>query len=136
VRRAALATALVVALGAPARAPADAQAREPVESVEIGLIDAMPTGPSVDERLAEIRRRIQAAVRYPPLARRHGLEGVARVAFEIGQQDRRARGVELLASSGHPALDRAAERSVTDAGELPWVYGRLEVPVRFELKSP
>jgi len=45
-------------------------------------IDAFPRGPSVEERLAEIRRRIQDAVEYPPLARRRRLEGVARVAFD------------------------------------------------------
>jgi len=97
------------------------------------LVDAIPRGPSVEERLAEIRRRIQRAVEYPPRARKRGLEGVATVGFEIDRADGRAREIQLVDSSGHPSLDRAAEQSVVRAGALPWVYGRLQVPVRFDL---
>ena len=103
-------------------------------AVEVGVVDAISRGPSVAERLEEIRRRIQAATVYPPIARRLGLAGVARVRFEIGR-DGLATKIEASRSSGHWALDRAAERSVRHAGELPWVYGRLEVPVRFELDA-
>jgi protein TonB len=103
-------------------------------AVEVGVVDAIPRGPSVAERLEEIRRRIQAATVYPPIARRLGLTGVARVRFEIGR-DGLATKIEASQSSGHWALDRAAERSVRSAGQLPWVYGRLEVPVRFELDA-
>ena len=101
--------------------------------IRAGPIDATPMGPTVAERLEEIRRRIQEAVEYPELARRRGLEGVARVGFEIDRDNGLAREIRLVTSSGHPSLDRAAERSVTAAGSLPWVYGLLEVPVRFEL---
>ncbi len=119
---------LSLLLGAPS-----ALAEEIAEgAVRVGVVDVFPTGPSVEERLAELRRRIQAAVLYPHLARLRGLEGVARVGFEIGPRGHAA-GVELLESSGHPSLDRAARRSVVDAGALPRVYGRLVVPVRFEL---
>jgi TonB family protein len=138
------AAAALLALAA-GLAPAPLAAEPQLAAVEVGEIaadppadrvDVVPRGPSVDERLAEIRRRIQDAVEYPPLARRRGLQGVARVGFEIDPHGRRAQGVKLVASSGHPALDRAAERSVVRAGELPWVYGRLEVPVRFALDRP
>lgn len=100
----------------------------------VGIVDAMATGPTVAERLAEIRRRIQAAVVYPPIARRSGLEGLSRVGFEIGP-DGRAREVRVEEASGHSILDRAAEKSVVRAGELPRVYGRLSVPVRFALED-
>ena len=96
--------------------------------------DAMPRGPSVEERLAEIRRRIQAAVRYPPLARWRDASGEALVRFEI-DRDGHARDVRVARSAGHPLLDRAAARAVVDAGALPWVYGPLEVPVHFELNG-
>lgn len=99
-------------------------------------VDVAPSGPSVDARLAEIRRRIQAAVLYPKPARARGLEGVATVGFEIDRGSGLAHGIALVATSGHPSLDRAAEKSVVRAGELPWVYGRLEVPVRFSLQLP
>ncbi len=96
--------------------------------------DAFPEGVSVDARLEEIRRRIQAAVVYPHTARARRLEGVATVGFEIDRSSGLAHGIRLVDSSGHPSLDRAAERSVVRAGELPWVYGHLEVPVRFHLQ--
>jgi protein TonB len=72
---------------------------------------------------------------YPPLARRRGTQGTTRLAFEIGA-DGRARGVAVAQSSGFALLDRAALRAVHEADQLPYVYGRLEVPVRFELASP
>lgn len=96
-------------------------------------MDAMPRGPSVDERLAEIRRRIQAAVVYPPAARARRLEGVATVGFRIDPTSGLAQGIRVVGSSGHPSLDRAATQSVVRAGALPWVYGDLSVPVRFQL---
>jgi TonB family protein len=98
-------------------------------------VDAAPRGPSVDERLAEIRRRIQAAVVYPNTAAARQLEGVATVGFLIDRESGLAQEIRVVSSSGHPSLDRAAERSVVRAGELPWVYGHLEVPVRFNLAN-
>jgi protein TonB len=86
----------------------------------------------VDERLAIIAKRVQAAATYPALAQLRRIEGTSVVAFEIAANGA-AREVAVATSSGSPQLDRAAERAVLDAGSLPWVYGRLEVPVRFEL---
>ena len=101
---------------------------------EAGAVDAIPLGPSPQERLAEIRRRVQAAVVYPERARELGLEGTARIQFEIGS-DGLARAVATVESSGHPLLDRAAERGARDAGRLPPLYGRIRIPVRFELNG-
>lgn len=102
-------------------------------SVTVGE-DAVPLGPSVEARLAEIQSRVARAVVYPPVARRRGWEGVARVRFAV-ERDGRAVDVRVARSSGHPALDRAAERGVDAAAPLPWVYGRVEVPVRFDLEG-
>lgn len=99
---------------------------------EVRLVDALPPAPPVTERLEVIRRRIQDALVYPHLARHHGRKGDARVRFLIGN-DGAAQGIETVASSGHYLLDRAAEHAVRDAAPLPYVWGRLEVPVRFEL---
>lgn len=96
--------------------------------------DAVPLGPNAEARLAEIRRRIQAALVYPPLAHLQHLEGEALVRFVIDAQGT-ARQVRVHRSSGRPSLDRAARRAVTAAAPLPWVYGRLEVPVRFSLSE-
>lgn len=100
----------------------------------IGVIDAVPQGPSLEERLAEIRRRIQQAVVYPEEARLRGLSGLTLVGFEI---DPGGHAVEIRtrSSSGYAILDDAAERAVVDAGALPRVLGRLEVPVGFVLED-
>ncbi len=94
--------------------------------------DAFTPGPSLDARLAEIRRRVQAALEYPRLARAREIAGETWVEFEIGT-GREARAIRTVRSSGSRLLDRAAERAVAAAGPLPPVYGRLQVPVRFDL---
>ena len=131
-----VAVAIVVAIGwASARdAGADPAAAASVAAHLAASEDAVPEGPTLDERLAAIQRRIQAVLVYPPLARRRRTEGTASVAFEIGA-DGRARRVAVANSSGFAVLDRAALRAVHAAGELPYVYGRLEIPVRFELTA-
>ena len=126
-RRVALAALLALLATGPVRADPGQLARTSTEGV-----DAVTRGPSVDERLAIIQKRVQSAASYPALAQLRRVEGTSLVAFEIGA-DGSARAVEIAASSGSPQLDRAASQAVHDAGRLPWVYGRLEVPVRFEL---
>lgn len=113
--------------GAEVAAPPELAARLP------GDEDAVPRGPTLDARLAAIQQRVQAALVYPPLARMRRTEGTARMAFAIGA-DGRAKQVAVARSSGFPVLDRAAERAVRAAEPLPYVYGRLEIPVRFELE--
>lgn len=121
---------LAFALAAP---PAAAEPPNPyLEGATTLGVDGAPAPPSVADRLALIRDRLQAALVYPRSAQRRGLEGVSRIQFAIGP-DGRARDVRTLASSGHHVLDRAAERCAVDAGELPRVLGRLEVPIRFSL---
>ena len=135
-RRIALAAAgaaVALALG-PVRAAEPEAARARVGVATVTFEDAAPRGPNVEERLVQIRARIQAAVVDPPLARLRRLEGEARVQFEIAP-DGRAAQLALAASTGHAILDHAARAAVEAAAPLPWVYGRLEVPVRFELDS-
>jgi protein TonB len=115
----------LLALQAPALA-------SEVDVVAVEAVDAVPRGPSVAERLAEIRRRIQEALVYPPSARQRGLTGVSQLEFVIGVEGL-AEDITLVGSSGHGILDRAARQSVEAAGLLPRVYGRLSVPVRFDL---
>lgn len=125
-RRAALALLLGLVAAAPSPVPAGAARAEEA--------DALPLGPSPHERLAEIRRRVQAAVTYPERARQLGLEGTTRIQFEIGA-DGHAREVATVESSGHALLDRAAEQGAIDAGRLPPLYGRIRIPVRFDLRG-
>ncbi|MGH0030682.1 MAG: energy transducer TonB [Myxococcota bacterium] len=95
--------------------------------------DVAARGPSIEERLAEIQRRVQAGAHYPESARARGVHGEARMGFAVSP-DGRAEDVELLASSGSLALDRAAERAVREARALPRVVGRVAIPVRFALR--
>ena len=126
--------ALVLLLLA-ALSPAAAEPHNPyLEGTTTIGVDGAPAPPSVANRLAEIRERLQAALVYPRAAQRRGLEGVSRIQFVIGP-DGRARDIHTAASSGHASLDRAAERCAVDAGELPRVLGRLEVPIRFSLED-
>lgn len=97
-------------------------------------LDAAPRGPGVQARLAEIARRVQDSLHYPPIARSRGVVGEATVGFEVGA-DGHPRGIALAATSGSGALDRAALRAVAEAAPLPFVYGRIQVPVRFALDA-
>ena len=94
--------------------------------------DAIPRAPTVAARLAEIQRRVQRAARYPAIALSRSVEGETLVAFVI-EPGGQPVDIETSATSGSGALDRAALLAVEDAGSLPWVYGRVVVPVRFEL---
>jgi periplasmic protein TonB len=125
---------LIAASVAISVAPAPDAGADPaqVAAHAAGNEDAVARGPSLDERLAAIQKRVQAVLEYPPLARRRRTEGTARLAFEIAA-DGRARRVAIANSSGFAALDRAALRAVHAVDGLPFVYGRLEIPVRFEL---
>jgi protein TonB len=136
-RRRAAAGLAALAAAAGLGAAAAWGAAPAASSAEVGLAhgvveDAAPRGPHVEARLARIRERIQAVLVYPPLARLRHLEGMARVQFAIGADGRPAE-LAVAGSTGHPILDRAALAAVEAAAPLPWVYGRLEVPVRFEL---
>jgi TonB family protein len=125
--------ALALAL-LPALASAQPSGTPAVDAAPPVAIDAWARGASLEERLDEIRRRVQQALAYPPLAQRRAISGETIVSFQIDTQQR-AEAIRTERSSGFPALDRAAEQAARDAAPLPWVYGRVEVPVRFELAS-
>lgn len=97
-------------------------------------VDGASAPPSVQERVAWIRARLAEVLVYPKTAQRKGFEGTSRIQFVIGP-DGRAREIRTVESSGHRVLDRAAEQSAIDAGELPRILGRLDVPVRFSLEE-
>ena len=129
-RRLAIVIALALAAGAAtAQGGPDVVAANP----QPRFIDAGPPRVHARERLEEIQQRIQAALRYPPVARARELEGTALLRFDIAA-DGMPRHVVVQASSGLVSLDRAAAAAVADAAPLPWVYGRLEVPVVFALE--
>jgi len=133
---AALTLALAPAAFADSTEVAGVISTESAEVAAVNLIDdAMPNTPSVADRLALIREKIQAAVEYPPLARLYDSSGETLVRFEIDRSGA-ARDVQVVRSSGDDQLDTSAVRAVESANPLPWVYGPLEVPIHFELTAP
>ena len=99
------------------------------------VTDAAPLAPSAAERLEEIRRRVQAAVVYPPIARARGVAGETRVTFRI-LADGRPDAIRTVGPSGSATLDHAAEQAVTAAAPFPPMIGQVVVPVRFVLRDP
>jgi TonB family protein len=128
------ATAILVGLGLLGTVGATAEDRGLGLVDPLRFVDARALGPTVAERLAVIQERIQHAIVYPPTARMQQVEGEALVRFDINHDGEPQR-VAVHRSSGAPTLDRAAQRAVTHAAPFPWVYGRLEVPVRFALNE-
>ena len=133
---------LVFALGFVGIASADSTEVAEIasaDSTEVAAVilsdDAMPRSPSVADRLAIIREKIQNALEYPQLARLHDSDGDALVRFEIDRSGS-ALNVRVVRSSGHDLLDTSALHAVETANPLPWVYGPLEVPVHFKLTAP
>ena len=120
--------ALAAALSA---LPISAPAKDALPTFH-GAVDATSSGPTIAERFALIQRRVREAIAYPPIARVRGVRGESQIEFAI---DREGSPFDIvtLESSGSALLDRAAVRAVEKAAPLPWIHGRIIVPVRFEL---
>lgn len=131
-RRLALAAALAL-LAAAWPGPARPETPGAPTRAAPPAVDGFPAGRPVEERLEEIRRRVQEATVYPERARRLGLTGTTRIRFAV-RADGRAEDVRTVGSSGSSLLDDAAEQGARRARALPYVYGRLEIPVRFDLE--
>lgn len=119
--------ALAIAIGLAALPSAGDTGLEPI-------VDAIPSRPSPHARAAEIARRIQREIIYPELARRRGIQGTTLLRLRVGPNGR-ATELETAASSGSASLDAAAHAGAEAARDLPAVYGRVEVPIRFSLES-
>jgi len=90
-------------------------------------------GPGIDPYIfAIIKKRITAAVRYPYLARKRGMEGTVLVEFFI-TEDGKPTDIDVSKSSGHRLLDEEAERTIKRASPYPSLKEKIEVPVRFML---
>lgn len=84
--------------------------------------------------------RIAKAKTYPRNARKNGVEGQVRVAFEIDQYGRII-SREVETSSGHPTLDEAALKTLDEIGKMPTPPEYLEgetfamvIPFNFRIK--
>jgi protein TonB len=96
----------------PAPARSTAGAEEPSATPRI----AAPDPDAADHAVREtVQRRVlhdfSRHFRYPALARRRGWEGAVRLRYDVTEEGRVVN-VRLLASSGHPVLDRDAEATL------------------------
>ena len=96
-------------------------------------VDAIPVGPSVAERLAQIRQRIDEVLVYPTIAKMRNIDGVVTLQFQIGA-DRKVKQLRVHESSGYPSLDQAALTAASKVEKLPYVVGKIRIPVHFILK--
>lgn len=79
-----------------------------------------------------VQRQILAEVHYPRQARRRGWQGSAEIQFDVHQQSIQA--VRLLASTGYPILDRAAQRGLSAVQHISLSNGLYRMPIVFRLQ--
>jgi len=79
-----------------------------------------------------IQQQIMAEVHYPLQARRRGWQGKAEFQLDVQQQG--IQHVIMLASSGYPILDRAAQRGIAAVTRLPLSNGMYRLPIVFRLQ--
>jgi protein TonB len=82
--------------------------------------------------LAQIRRRIEGAKRYPEAARREGIQGNVHVRFRV-REDGQVDTVEVARSSGSRLLDDASLDTIRRAAPFPPVRGWIRVPIAYTL---
>ena len=100
---------------------------------ESSRLSSIPkSGGDGDPIIAEIMRRIEAAKRYPRVARKMGIEGRAAVRFKLTPKGK-VEAVELLETSGSEVLDQASLETVRRAAPLPYKYGWLKVVIVFKI---
>ena len=84
--------------------------------------------------LTEIRKRIERAKEYPPLARRQGVEGVVGLSFQIGPEGR-PYDVKILQSSSSELLNDAALATIQKGAPFPPYPDPLQVKIEFSLRD-
>jgi protein TonB len=96
-------------------------------------LSAIPkSGGEGDPVIGEIMRRIEAAKRYPRMARKMGIEGRAAVRFKLAPNGK-VEAAELLETSGSDVLDQASLETVHRAAPLPYKEGWLRVVIVFRI---
>jgi protein TonB len=89
--------------------------------------------------LAQMRRRLMEALRYPAPARNRGLSGTVTLDISIASSGAIA-DVSVTRSSSHPLLDEAALEAARSLAPQPFPQGlapkplRVRLPVVFDLQ--
>lgn len=90
-------------------------------------------GGAGDPTLAEIRRRIESAKRYPAQARAMHQEGRVEIHFRI-QPNGQVTEVQVSQSSGIRSLDDAAVQAVQRSAPLPIYNNAIDLSLAFQLR--
>jgi len=80
----------------------------------------------------DVRNHLLSHVQYPHQARRRAWQGITQLSLHIQQQH--IHEVVLLASSGYPVLDRAAQQGLALIDTIPLADGIYHLPVEFRLQ--
>jgi protein TonB len=98
-------------------APSGDEAKAAAQAPNKGREQEAAEGQLREDIQRRVRHDFARHFRYPPLARRHGWEGAVRLRYDVTPQGR-VINVRLLASSGHPVLDRDAEATLSGLAPL------------------
>ena len=127
------------AAAAPAAiAPGPAAQQAGAQTAHAGNgISTLVYGEIDDPFLTEVKRAVEESLHYPRKARMFHIEGTAVVQFIVNPSGKLTE-LTIYKSAGHPLLDKAAMRAVSDA-ESRWSRPkgtvRLRFPIQFQLKG-
>jgi TonB family protein len=96
------------------------------------MANIRPSTGEWDPTLSLIIRKIEAAKRYPRMARKMGIEGTAIVRFKL-RPEGQVEAVEIVDSSGSEILDKASLETVRAAAPFPYKEGWLKVGIVFKI---
>jgi len=90
------------------------------------------SGGGLDPILSSILRKLEAAKRYPRIARKMGIEGTAVIRFKL-RPEGQVEAAEIVDSSGSEILDKASLETVRAAAPFPYKEGWLKVGIVFKI---
>lgn len=85
-----------------------------------------------DAVLAEIRRRIEGAKRFPMLARRLRMEGTSGLVFKL-KEDGTLQSLRITQTSGTTILDEEALATIRRAAPFPYYPEPIQIGIHFAL---
>ncbi len=110
-----------------------AQQPTPSSNTQDHAIQAQATAATQNLSVPEAAKvQIMTHIHYPRQAQRHGWQGKVEMQFMVIQQS--IQQLTLLASSGHPILDRAAYRGLSHLDHISLPNGRYHMPIFFRLQ--
>ncbi len=110
-----------------------ASMRSAVPAVKAKAMRAQGDAGRAAQLMAVLHEEINRQKRYPYIAKRRGLDGVATIAFRLGPDGEIAH-IQVLESSGYGVLDKAAGAAVARASPLARASTYLESPRDFQVK--